>query len=130
MPRAWVCTTVVAMNTTTTQSSVLAATLRGEGFTGRLAEPGDHDYDAARAGWNGAIDRRPAAVAYATRRRRRGGGDPGRPRRALDVHHPRRRPLGVGRSVRDGALCIDLRALNRSTSTPSAGSCASAAARC
>ena len=31
MPRAWACTTVVAMNTTTTHTSVLAATLRGEG---------------------------------------------------------------------------------------------------
>ena len=92
--------------------SSLAATLRVNGFVGRLVEPGDADYDRARAGWNGAIDRRPAAVAYATD--------------ADDVAAAIRAARSVqlaftiragghsvsGRSVRDGALCIDLRALN------------------
>ncbi|MDQ6603983.1 MAG: hypothetical protein M3Z19_14775, partial [Chloroflexota bacterium] len=34
------------------------STLRGE-----LLEPGDDGYDAARAVWNGMIDRRPALIA-------------------------------------------------------------------
>jgi FAD/FMN-containing dehydrogenase len=98
---------------TSTSTSPLAAALRAGGFTGRLVEPGDDGYDAARAGWNGAIDRRPAAVAHACD--------------ADDVAAAIRgaRSLGVpftiragghsvsGRSVRDGALCIDLRALDR-----------------
>jgi hypothetical protein len=46
-------------------TSPLAAALRAGGFVGRLVEPDDPDFDEARAGWNGAIDRRPAAVAYA-----------------------------------------------------------------
>ncbi|MEA2125318.1 MAG: hypothetical protein QOI80_2100 [Solirubrobacteraceae bacterium] len=97
---------------TTTVPSLLATTLREHGFTGRLVEPGEPDYDAARAGWNGAIDRRPAGVAHA--------------QDAADVAAAIRaaRATGTGftiragghsvagRSVRDGALCIDLRSLN------------------
>jgi FAD/FMN-containing dehydrogenase len=97
---------------TATSPSSLAAALRAGGFVGRLSEPADADYDSARAGWNGAVDRRPAAVAYATD--------------ADDVSAAIRacRAAGLcftiragghsvaGRSVRDGALCIDVRALN------------------
>ena len=43
----------------------IAGELRDTGFTGRIVEPGDSGYDAARADWNGAIDRLPAAVAFA-----------------------------------------------------------------
>jgi FAD/FMN-containing dehydrogenase len=100
------------MHTTTTPASPLAAGLRAQGFVGRVVEPGDGDYDDARAGWNGAIDRHPAAVAYAND--------------ADDVGAAIRAACGArlaftvragghsvsGRSVRDGALCIDLRALN------------------
>jgi FAD/FMN-containing dehydrogenase len=100
------------MSTVTASTSPLAAALRAQGFVGRLVEPADVDYDAARAGWNGAIDRRPAAVACAAD--------------ADDVAAAVRaaRAAGVaftvragghsvsGRSIRDGALCIDLRALN------------------
>jgi FAD/FMN-containing dehydrogenase len=96
----------------TTLTFPLAAALRAQGFVGRLVEPGDLDYDDARAGWNGAIDRRPAAIARADD--------------ADDVAAAVRaaRAAGVaftvragghsvsGRSIRDGALCIDLRALN------------------
>ena len=34
-------------------------------FTGGLIWPGEEGYDAARAVWNGAIDRRPALIARA-----------------------------------------------------------------
>ena len=44
---------------TTVIDSSLAARLRADGFVGRVVEPDDPGYDDARAGWNGAIDRRP-----------------------------------------------------------------------
>jgi FAD/FMN-containing dehydrogenase len=90
----------------------LAAALRDGGFVGRLVEPGDRDYDEARAGWNGAIDRRPSAVAYAL--------DPDDVSVAVRALRTIGMPFTVrsgghsvsGRSVRDGALCLDLRGLN------------------
>ncbi len=97
---------------TATPISALADALRAHGFTGRLVEPGDPDYDRARAGWNGAIDRRPCAVAYAA-----DGEDV-----AAAIRMARTDGLSFtirggghsvsGRSVRDRALCIDLRMLN------------------
>ena len=104
------------MDTATT--SQIAATLRDQGFVGHIVEPGDHDYDEARAGWNGAIDRRPAAVAHAT-----DADDVAAAIRAAAA-------LGIGftiragghsvsgRSIRDGALCIDIRALNERRGRP------------
>ncbi len=98
--------------TTSTPTSLLVPALRTAGFVGRVVDAGDPDYDSARAGWNGAIDRRPAAVAYAT-----DSDDVAAAIRAA-------RASGLkftirsgghsvsGRSVRNGALCIDLRALN------------------
>jgi len=97
---------------TTATTTALTAGLRAAGFVGRVVEPDDADYDRARAGWNGAIDRRPAGVAYATD--------------ADDVVAAIRaaRDAGLaftiragghsvsGRAVRDDALCVDLRALN------------------
>ena len=92
--------------------SRLAAALRARGFVGRVVEPADDDYDTARAGWNGAVDRRPSAVAYAT-----DADDV-----AAAIQTARRGELSFtvragghsvsGRSVRDDALCIDIRALN------------------
>jgi FAD/FMN-containing dehydrogenase len=92
--------------------SALVAGLARRGFVGRLVEPGDTDYDEARAGWNGAIDRRPAAVAFAT--------DADDVAAAIRAARSAELEFTVragghsvsGRSVRDGALCIDLRALN------------------
>ena len=97
--------------TTASDVSTIASALRARGFVGTLVEPRDPRYDDARAGWNGAIDRRPAGVALA--------GD------ADDVAAAvlAAADAGVGftiragghsvsgRSVRDGALCIDLRGL-------------------
>src|ERR687896_2753283 len=100
------------MNTATLPTSAIAEALRAHGFVGRVVEPADPDYDSARAGWNGAIDRRPAAVAYAS-----DADDV-----AAAVRAARAAGLAFtiragghsvsGRSVRDGALCIDMRALN------------------
>jgi FAD/FMN-containing dehydrogenase len=93
-------------------TSALAAILRTHGFVGRVVEPDQPDYDDCRAGWNGAIDRRPGAVAYAT-----DADDVAAAVRAATEHGF---PFTVrsgghsvsGRSVRDGALCLDLRALD------------------
>ena len=92
-------------------SPPLAAALRAAGFVGRLVEPADDDYDAARAGWNGAIDRYPAAVAYAT--------DIDDVSAAIRAARSHGTPFTIragshsisGRSIRDGALCIDIRGL-------------------
>jgi FAD/FMN-containing dehydrogenase len=93
-------------------TSPLAAGLRARGFTGRLVEPADPDYDDARAGWNGAIDRRPAAVAFASDADDVAGAI--RAARAAGLAFTIRAGAHSvsGRSVRDGALCIDLRGLN------------------
>jgi FAD/FMN-containing dehydrogenase len=92
-------------------ASFLEAALRAAGFVGRVLEPGDPGYDAARATWNGAVDRRPAAVAFAL--------DADDVAAAVRAARAARVPFTIragghsvsGRSVRDGALCIDLRAL-------------------
>ncbi|GAA2830352.1 FAD-binding oxidoreductase [Kitasatospora paracochleata] len=43
-----------------------AAAALAEGFRGQVVVPGDPEYDAARAVWNGAIDRRPEVIARCT----------------------------------------------------------------
>ncbi|MFG2822807.1 FAD-binding oxidoreductase [Kitasatospora sp. NPDC048365] len=43
-----------------------AADALREGFRGQVVVPGDAGYDAARAVWNGAIDRRPEVIARCT----------------------------------------------------------------
>src|SRR3954467_1868296 len=98
------------MDTATT--SQLATTLRDNGFVGRIVEPGDQDYDHARAGWNGAIDRRPAAVAQATDADDVAAVIRGANALALPFTIRAGGHSVSGRSVRDGALCIDIRALN------------------
>jgi FAD/FMN-containing dehydrogenase len=97
---------------TTAATTSIADGLRAFGFTGRLVVPADPGYDRARAGWNGAIDRRPAAVAYA-----RDAEDVAAAiRAARDFELPFTIRAGAhsvsGRSVRDGSLCIDIRALD------------------
>jgi len=104
----------------TATSSKIAAGLRAHGFVGPLVEPADADYDAARACWNGAVDRRPAAVAYAT-----DADDVAaavRASRAAGTRFTIRAGAHSvsGRSVRDDALCIDVRALNAVEVDPAA----------
>ncbi len=97
---------------TTTQHVSIAAGLRAGGFVGRILESIDAEYDGARMGWNGAIDRFPAAVAFAS--------DAEDVAAAIRFARAEGLPFTIragahsvsGRSVRDGALCIDLRALN------------------
>jgi FAD/FMN-containing dehydrogenase len=105
-----VCSKVVVM--TITRTPTLASALRAVGFVGRVLEPDDAGYDIARFGWNGAIDRRPAAVACAT--------DADDVSAAIRAARAAGLPFTIrggghsvsGRSVRDGALCIDLREMN------------------
>jgi FAD/FMN-containing dehydrogenase len=97
---------------TTAQRLTIAAGLRAGGFVGRIVEPSDAEYDGARMGWNGAIDRFPAAVAFAS--------DAEDVAAAIRSARAGELPFTIragahsvsGRSVRDGALCIDLRALS------------------
>src|SRR4051794_17538726 len=98
------------MDTTTTRQ--LADALRDNGFVGAIIEPGDQAYDEARAGWNGAIDRRPAAVGLAS--------DADDLAAAIRAAAALELPFTIragghsvsGRSIRDGALCIDIGGLN------------------
>src|SRR4051812_2047187 len=113
MPARAIHATVLAMSTTLTHNPPVAAALRAEGFTGRLVAPGQSDYDAARAGWNGAIDRRPAAVAYAADAEDVAAAVRGARAAGLAFTIRAGGHSVSGRSVRDGALCIDIRALNR-----------------
>src|SRR5262249_46570028 len=81
------------------------------GFHGELISPGDDGYEAARRVWNGAIDRRPALVARASRpadvvtavRFARDGG--------LPVSIRGGGHSAAGFSVADGALMLDLSAM-------------------
>jgi FAD/FMN-containing dehydrogenase len=96
----------------TESPSRLAASLRDHGFVGRLVEPLDAGYDEARACWNGAVDRQPAAVAFAT--------DPDDVAAAIAASRREGVPFTIragshsvsGRSMRDGAICIDIRGLS------------------
>ena len=89
-------------------------------FRGELISPEDDGYDAARAVWNGAIDRRPALIARAA-----GTGDV-----VTAVRFARERGLSVsirggghsaaGFAVADGALMIDLSAMKATRVDPAA----------
>jgi FAD/FMN-containing dehydrogenase len=85
----------------------------------RLIEPGDTGYDEARKVWNGMIDRRPALIVECA-----GAADV---IAALDL--ARDRGLGItvrggghsvaGKAVADGAVLIDLSAMNSVSVDPS-----------
>ena len=111
---------LVHMETLSTTSG-LASALRSHGFVGRIVEAEHPDYDDCRFGWNAAIDRRPAAVAYATdaddvSAAVRAATENGFPFTVRSGSHS-----VSGRSVRDGALCLDLRALNAVDVDPDTG---------
>jgi FAD/FMN-containing dehydrogenase len=92
-------------------ASFLEAALRAAGFVGRVVEPGDPGYDDARATWNRAVDRRPAAIAFALD----ADDVAAAVRAARAAHVPFTIRAGAhsvsGRSVRDGTLCVDVRGL-------------------
>jgi FAD/FMN-containing dehydrogenase len=90
-----------------------ATTARIAAFAGRLISPSDPGYDAARAVFNGAIDRRPALIAQAidaadVAAALRHGRDHDLPIAVRAGGHS-----GAGHSVNDGGLVIDVRALRR-----------------
>jgi FAD/FMN-containing dehydrogenase len=88
------------------------------GFRGDVIVPGHHDYDDARAVWNGAVDRRPRLIA-----RCRGTADV-----AAAVRFARDRTLEIavrggghnvaGTAVCDGGIVIDLSAMRAVTVDP------------
>src|SRR5918999_1728747 len=89
------------------------ATAHIEGFAGTVLTPGDERYDAARAVFNGAIDRRPALIAEVADARDV----------AAAIAHGREHDLpiavragghsGAGYGVVDDGVVIDVRALQR-----------------
>ena len=99
-------------------------------FRGQLILPGDEPYDAARAVWNGAIDRRPALIAVVG-----GTGDV-----VAAVRFARERGLAVsirggghsaaGWAAADDALMIDVSALNEILVDPAAGTAVAGSGLC
>ena len=100
------------MTSTLPALTPLAATLRAHGFVGHVVEPDHFAFDSVRMGWNAEIDRRPVAVAQAL--------DTEDVAAAIRAARAAGLPFTVragghsvsGRSLREGALCIDMRALN------------------
>jgi FAD/FMN-containing dehydrogenase len=72
------------------------------GLRGELIRPGDPGYDAARAVWNGSIDRRPAAVAHCT-----GAADVAAAVRFAREHGLPLSVRGGGHNIAGHAVCED-----------------------
>jgi FAD/FMN-containing dehydrogenase len=98
---------------TTTEDRMSIATTHIEGFAGTVLTPGHERYDAARAVFNGAIDRYPAVIAEAADARDV----------AAAIEHARRLEMpiavragghsGAGYGVVDDGLVIDVRPMQR-----------------
>ena len=87
-------------------------------LSGALVCPGDQNYDAARAVWNGMIDRRPALIAYcANRRDVIEAVDFARTTGILTAVRSGGHNI-AGASLCDGGLVIDLSRMNRVTVDP------------
>src|SRR5918999_1708547 len=89
------------------------ATSHIEGFAGTVLTSGDDGYDAGRAVFNGAIDRRPALIARATdaydvAAALRRGREQGLPIAVRAGGHS-----GAGYGVVDDGLVIDVRPMQR-----------------
>src|SRR5690349_15871193 len=56
----------MSVQTKTPQVSDHAVTTFREALRGDLLTPADHEYNAARAVWNGMVDKRPALIARCT----------------------------------------------------------------
>ena len=119
--------TLRGMHTTTSR---LAGELRAHGFTGRLEEPGHVGYDLARQGFNGAIDRHPAAIAFARDAEDVGGRAPRRAgrraRRSPSAAAGTRSPGARSATARCASTCARSTAF---TSTRERGGCGWAEAR-
>src|SRR5215813_7536841 len=87
-------------------------------FSGALVSRGDPGYDAARAVWNGMIDRRPALIAYcANRQDVIAAVDFARTTGILTAVRSGGHNI-AGASLCDGGLVIDLSRMNRVTVDP------------
>jgi FAD/FMN-containing dehydrogenase len=92
---------------------MLIATSHIDNFAGTVLTPGHDRYDAARAVYNGSIDRRPALIAQATDTRDVAA--------AIEYGREHELPIavragghsGAGYGVIDDGLVIDLRAMQR-----------------
>src|SRR5690242_17074591 len=100
---------------TTTSHSVLGEATVAEfaqGLRGSLVAPGDPGYDAARAIWNGAFDRRPALIVRCA-----GAADVIEALRFAHLNDLEIAVRGGGHSIPgfssvDGGLMIDLSPMN------------------
>jgi hypothetical protein len=101
----------------------LVAALRGR-LKGRVIAPDDPDFAAVRRVWNGAIDRRPSAIAQCADAEDVASALREASDRGVDLTVRGGGHNVAGRSIRDGALLIDLSSLrsvvvNRHTSIAS-----------
>jgi FAD/FMN-containing dehydrogenase len=78
------------------------AVMEIDGFRGRLITTADADYDAARAVWNGAVDRRPAVIARCS-----GTADVAAAVRFARDHNLEIAIRGGGHNVAGTAVCDD-----------------------